>query len=164
MPLGAARAQPAPKPAPAAAPDPTLLKVARETVAQMRGDRSATIGSRAAPVIGMMQQIGIEVPDKAQVLVQEVVMPTPTAHYDELLVIQARGFATVLNKDELQAIAAFHVPPAGKRFAAVQPPLARIQRAGMQQWMQSVMPAMRGKPTTAIQAHGWPPGKPAKPH
>jgi hypothetical protein len=97
MPLGAARAQPAPKPAPAAAPDPTLLKVARETVAQMRGDRTATHGSMAAPVIGMMQQIGIEVPDKAQVLVQEVVMPTPTAHYDELLAIQARGFATVLN-------------------------------------------------------------------
>ncbi|WP_245297777.1 DUF2059 domain-containing protein [Methylobacterium radiotolerans] len=111
----------------------------------------------------MMQQIGIEVPDKAQVLVQEVVMPTPTAHYDELLAIQARGFATVLNKDELQAIAAFHAPPAGKRLAAVQPALARIQRAGMQQWMQSVMPAMRGKSTTAIQAHGWPPGKPAKP-
>jgi uncharacterized protein len=163
FPIGAALAQPAPKPAPTTAPDPALLKVARETVAQMQGDRAATLGSMAAPMIGMMQQIGIKEPDKAQVLVQEVVMPTLTAHYDELLDIQARGFATVLNKDELQAIAAFYATPAGKRLAAAQPQLAQIQLAGMQQWIQSVMPEMQGKLTTAIQAHGWAPGGPAKP-
>lgn len=161
--LGAARAQPAPTPAPTTAPDPTLLKAARETVAQMQGDRTATLGSMAAPMVGMMQQIGIREPDKAQALVQEVVMPTLTAHYDELLDIQARGFATVLNKDELQAIAAFYATPAGKRLAAAQPQLAQIQLAGMQQWMQSVMPEMQGKLTKAIQAHGWSPNGQAKP-
>ena len=167
---GAALAQPAPtaapnaasKAAPAAAPDPALLKVARETVAQMQGDRTATLSSMAAPMVGMMQQIGIKEPDKAQVLVQEVVMPTLAAHYDELLDIQARGFATVLGKDDLQAIAAFYATPAGKRLAAAQPQLAQIQLAGMQQWMQAVAPDMQGKLVKAVQDHGWGPGGPAK--
>ena len=167
---GAALAQPAPtaapnaasKAAPAAAPDPALLKVARETVAQMQGDRTATLSSMAAPMVGMMQQIGIKEPDKAQVLVQEVVMPTLAAHYDELLDIQARGFATVLGTDDLQAIAAFYATPAGKRLAAAQPQLAQIQLAGMQQWMQAVAPDMQGKLVKAVQDHGWGPGGPAK--
>ncbi|KAA0121498.1 hypothetical protein SAMN02799622_04368 [Methylobacterium sp. UNC378MF] len=148
---------------PATAPDPALLKVARETVAQMQGDRTATLSSMSAPLVGMMQQIGIKEPEKAQVLVQEVVMPTLTAHYDDLLDIQARGFATVLGKDDLQAIAAFYATPAGKHLAAAQPQLAQIQLAGMQQWMQSVMPEIQGKLTKAIQAHGWAPGGQAKP-
>ncbi|MBP1181058.1 DUF2059 domain-containing protein [Methylobacterium sp. PvR107] len=160
----AAIAQPAPKPAPAAAPDPALLKVARETVAQMQGDRAATLSSMAAPMVGMMQQIGIKEPEKAQVLVQEVVMPTLSAHYDELLDIQARGFATVLGKDDLQAIATFYATPAGKRLAAAQPQLAQIQLAGMQQWMQAVAPDMQGKLIKAVQAHGWSSAGQAKPH
>ncbi|MFC6739625.1 DUF2059 domain-containing protein [Methylobacterium tardum] len=144
-----------------------MLKVARETVAQMQGDRAATLSSMAAPMVGMMQQIGIKEPDKAQVLVQEVVMPTLSAHYDELLDIQARGFATVLGKDDLQAIAAFYATPAGKRLAAAQPQLAQIQLAGMQQWMQAVAPEMQGKLIKAVQAHGWTAGakrNPSEPH
>lgn len=162
----AAVAQPAPKPVTTTTPDPALVDIARETVAQMQGDRSATLSAMAAPMVGMMQQIGIKEPDKAQVLVQEVVMPTLTAHYDELLDMQARGFATVLGKDDLQAIAAFYATPAGKHLAAAQPQLAQVQLTGMQQWMQSVMPEVQGKLTKAIQAHGWTPGAggQAKPH
>jgi hypothetical protein len=158
-------AQGMPKPvAPAATPDAATLKVARDTVTQMQGDRSATLSAMAAPMAGMMQQIGIKEPDKAQVLVQEVVMPTLTAHYDELLDIQARGFATVLNKDDLQAIAAFYATAAGKHLAAAQPQLAQLQLAGMQQWMQAVMPEIQGKIVKAVQTHGWAPGGQAKPH
>jgi uncharacterized protein len=157
----AAAAQPAP--APAANPDPALLKIARETVAQMQGDRAATLGSMAAPMVGMMQQIGIKEPDRAQVLVQEVVMPTLSEHYDELLDIQARGFAAVLGKDDLQAISTFYASPAGKRLAAAQPRLAQVQLTGMQQWMSGVMPEMQGKLVKAVQAHGWGPGGQAKP-
>ena len=77
---GAVLAQAPQKPAPAAAPDPALLKVARETVAQMQGDRAATLGSMAAPMVGMMQQIGLKEPEKAQDLVQEVVLRTLSEH------------------------------------------------------------------------------------
>lgn len=151
----AALAQPAPKPAPATASDPALLKVARETVARMQGDRAATLGSMAAPMVGMLQQMGIQEPDRAQVLAQEVVMPTLSAHYDELLDIQARGYASALGKDDLQAISAFYASPAGKHLVAAQPQLAQAQLTGMQQWMGAVMPEMQGKLTKAIQAHGW---------
>ncbi|SFM88432.1 hypothetical protein SAMN05192568_10713 [Methylobacterium pseudosasicola] len=128
----------------------------------MQGDRTATLSAMAAPMVGMMQQIGIKEPDKAQVLVQEVVMPTLIAHYDELLDIQARGFATILGQDDLQAISTFYATPAGKRLAAAQPQLAQIQLAGLQQWMQSVGPEMQGKIVKAVQAHGWVIGGPAK--
>lgn len=90
-------------------------------------------------------------------------MPTLSAHYDELLDIQARGFATILGKDDLQAIAAFYATPTGKRLAAAQPQLAQIQLAGMQQWMQAVAPEMQGKIVKAVQDHGWGPGGQAKP-
>ena len=137
---GAALAQPAPKPSPAATPDPALLKVPRETVAKMQGDRTAVLGSMAAPMVGKMQQVGIKEPDRAQVLVQEVVMPTLLAHDDELLDVQARGYVSVPGKDDLQAIAAFYASPAGKHLVAAQPQLAQPQMTGMQ-----------GKLTQAIQ-------------
>lgn len=159
----AALAQPAAKPGSAGAPDPATLKVARETVAQMQGDRAATLGSMAAPMVGVLQQMGVKEPDRAQVLVQEVVMPTLSAHYDELLDLQARGYAAALGKDDLQAIATFYASPAGRRLVAAQPQLAQAQLTGMQQWMGSVMPEMQGKLSQAIQAHGWAGGGQARP-
>jgi hypothetical protein len=157
-------AQPAPSPNPTAvALDPATLKAAREVVTQMQGDRTALLNAIAAPMIGMMQQIGIKQQEQAQVLVQEVVMPTLTAHYDELLDIQARSFAGALGEDDLQAIATFYASPAGKRLVVAQPQLAQAQMAGTQQWMQSVMPEMQGKLTKAIQAHGWTVGGQTKP-
>ncbi|MCJ2035621.1 DUF2059 domain-containing protein [Methylobacterium sp. J-068] len=159
-----AMAQPAASPtAPVTASDPATVKAAREVVTQMQGDRTALLNAIAAPMVGMMQQIGIKQQDQAQVLVQEVVMPTLTAHYDELLDIQARSFASALGKDDLQAIAAFYATPAGKRLVMAQPQLAQAQMAGTQQWMQSVMPEMQTKLTKAIQAHGWAPASQAKP-
>ena len=160
-----AMAQPAAKTnPPVAAPDPATQKAARDVVAQMQGDRTALLNAMVAPMVGMMQQIGIKQQDQAQSLVQEVVLPTLTAHYDELLDIQARGFAAALNKDDLQAIAAFYATPVGKRLVAAQPQLAQAQMTGTQQWMQSVMPEMQGKIVKAVQAHGWAQGGQAKPH
>ena len=60
-------AQPAPSPnPPVAAPDPATLKAAREVVTQMQGDRTALLNAIAAPMVGMMQQIGIKQQDQAQ--------------------------------------------------------------------------------------------------
>ncbi|RYY18137.1 DUF2059 domain-containing protein [Methylobacterium sp. WL30] len=158
-------AQPAAKStAPAATLDPATLKAARDVVAQMQGDRTALLNAMATPMVGMMQQIGVKQQDQAQALVQEVVLPTLTAHYDELLDIQARGFAAALGKDDLQVIATFYATPTGKRLVAAQPQLAQAQLVGTQQWMQAVMPEMQGKLTKAIQTHGWGSTGPAKPH
>jgi uncharacterized protein len=144
--------------APAATPDPATLKAARDVVAQMQGDRSTTLNAMSGPMVGMMQQMGVREQDRAQVLVQEVVLPMLTARYDDLLDIQARSFAGVLAKEDLQAIGAFYATPAGKRLAAAQPQLAQAQLTGMTQWMSQMMPEMQAKLTQAIKAHGWAPG------
>ncbi|MCJ2080663.1 DUF2059 domain-containing protein [Methylobacterium sp. J-090] len=152
-----APAQPA---APAAQPvsDPATLKVAREVVAQMQGDRTTTLNAMAAPMAGMMQQMGIKEADRAQIIVREAVLPLLTAHYDELLDIQARSFAGVLGKEDLQAIGTFYGSPAGRRLAAAQPQLAQAQMTGTTQWMQGLMPEMQTKIVQIIKARGWGPG------
>lgn len=154
-------APPAGKPA-AAAPDADTLKAAREVVTQMQGDRATTLNAMAAPMTGMMQQMGIREPDRAQTLVQEVLLPMLGAHYDELLDIQARSFASVLGKEDLQAVSAFYASPAGRRLAAAQPQLAQAQMTGVSQWMAGMMPEMQTKIAQAIKAHGWAAGGKAR--
>ncbi|WP_238314413.1 DUF2059 domain-containing protein [Methylobacterium crusticola] len=156
---GAAAQTAAPSNSPAiSAPDAATLKAAREVIVQMQGDRATTLNSMAAPMAGMMQQLGIKEPDRAQVIVQEVVLPTLTAHYDELLDVQARSLASVLAKEDLKAIGTFYASPPGKRFAAAQPQLAQVQMSGMTQWMSGVMPEIQTKVMQAVKAHGWAPG------
>ena len=157
---GASLAQPAPAPAAgtAAAPDVATLKIAREVVKQMQGDRTTVLGTMGAPMAGLVQQMGVKDPAQAQLLVQEVVMPVLTAHYDELLDIQALSYASALGKDDLQAIGTFYASPAGRRLTAAQPQLAQAQMTGMSQWMQGVMPDIQTKLVQSIQTHGWGPG------
>jgi len=157
-------AQPAPAAGPSAAPDVATLKIAREVVKQMQGDRTTVLGTMGAPMAGLVQQMGVKDPGQAQVLVQEVVMPVLTAHSDELLDIQALAYASALGKDDLQAIGTFYASPAGRRLAASQPQLAQAQMTGMSQWMPSVMPDMQTKLVQAIQTHGWGPGGKPKAH
>ena len=156
----AALAQPAPLAAgpTAAAPDAATLKVAREVVAQMTGDRAMTLNGIAASLSGFFQQMGIKEPDHAQVLAQEVVLPMFTAHYDEFLDIQARSLASVIGKEDLQALGAFYASPAGRRFAAAQPQLGQALITGMTQWISGMEPEMEARLDAAIKARGWGPG------
>lgn len=159
-----ASAQGVPQPAAPAVtvPDAVTLKAARDVVTQMQGDRTTTLNSMSGPMVGMMQQMGIKEPDRAQTLVQEVVVPMLTARYDELLDIQARSFASVLSKDDLVAIGSFYSTPAGRRLAAAQPQLAQAQLTGMTQWMGQMMPEMQAKLSQAVKTHGWGAGGKAK--
>lgn len=153
---GSASAQVSTKPTMAfAAPDPATLKAAREVVGKMQGDRGSTLTAMSAPMVGLIQQMGIREPERAQVLVQEVMLPVLTAHFDELLDVQARGFATVLSEPELRAISAFYDTAAGKALVKAQPQLAQAQLAGMTQWMGGLAPEIQTKTAQAIKAHGW---------
>jgi hypothetical protein len=116
-----------------------------------------------APMVGLIQQMGVKEADRAQVLVQDVVMPVLTSRYDELIDIQARSYAAALGKEDLQAIGVFYASPAGRRLVAAQPQLAQAQMTGMTQWMQSVTPEMQAKLVQAIQARGWSTGAQPKP-
>ena len=148
---------------PAATPDPITLKAARDVVAKMQGDRSAVLGSVSGPMIGLIQQLGVREQERAQALVQEVVLPTLTERLDELLDIQARTFASVLGTADLQAIASFYDTPAGRNLVAAQPRLAQAQVTGITQWLTGLMPGLQAKLAQTIQARGWGAGAPPKP-
>ena len=146
---------PAKPPASASAPDAATLKAAREVVAKMQGDRASVLASMGGPMVGLIQQMGVREPDRAQVLVQEVMLPVMTAHYDELLDVQARSFAGVLSGSDLQAVSAFYDTPAGKALAKAQPQLAQAQITGMTQWMGGLVPEIQSKMAQAVKARGW---------
>lgn len=148
---------------PAATPDATTLKLAREVVTKMQGDRSTVLASVATPMVGLIQQMGIKEQDHAQALVQEVVVPTLAAHLDELVDTQARAYAGVLSGADLQSIATFYDTPAGHNLAAAQPRLAQAQVTGLTQWLSGLAPDLQAKLAQAIKAHGWGAGSPAKP-
>jgi hypothetical protein len=158
--LAEAPAKPAGTPQVAA--DPERLAAAKEVVAAAQGDRAAVLAAMKAPMVGMMQQMGIKEQDRAQVMVDEVVLPTLASHYDDLLSVQALAFAAVLSKEDLKAVAAFYATPAGRNMVKAQPQLSQAMLTGMQQWMGSLAPELREKIAKAAQAHGWD-GRSAKP-
>lgn len=138
-----------------AAVDPERLAAAKEVVASAQGDRAAVLAAMKVPMVGMMQQMGVKEPDKAKVMVDEVIMPILADHYDELLSVQALSFAAVLPKEDLQAIAAFYATPAGRNLVKAQPQLGQAMLTGMQQWIGALAPEMKQKVDQAAEAHGW---------
>jgi hypothetical protein len=135
--------------------DSAALAAARDLVGKMQGDRSVVLQSMAAPMAGLVAQLGVKEPERAQVLVSEVILPTLSGRYDELIATQAQVYAANLALGDLQAAAAFYGSPAGKNFAAAQPKLAQAQVAAMTQFMTSVAPELQAKLSAAVQKHGW---------
>jgi hypothetical protein len=135
--------------------DPERLAAAREVVTAAQGDRNAVLAAMKIPMVGMMQQMGLKEPDKAQIMVDEVVMPTLAAHFDELLSVQALAFAAVLSTEDLKAVAAFYSTPAGKNLVKAQPQMSQAMLTGMQQWLGALSPELKDKIAKAAQAHGW---------
>lgn len=135
--------------------DPERVAAAREVIAAAQGDRAAVLAAMKAPMVGMIQQMGIKEPEKARVMVEEVVMPTLAQHYDALLSIQALAFATALSKEDLKAVAAFYATPAGRSLVKAQPQLTQAMLTGTQHWMRSIAPELQDKIAKAAEAHGW---------
>ncbi len=139
----------------AAAPSPEALKLARELVVKTSGDRAATLQGISGPMVGMMQQMGIKQPDRAQALVQEAVMPILTEHFDDLTTLRAKEYASLLSVDDMKAISAFYDTPAGRSLIKAQPQLAQATMTGMTQWMGALQPEMQTKIQQVLKAHGW---------
>ena len=151
-----ALAQAPAKPAvPQVSADPERLAAAREVVAAAQGDRAAVLAAMKAPMAAVMQQMGLTDPKKAQIMVDEVVLPTLSERYDDLLAIQALSFAAVLSKEDLKAVAAFYATPAGRNLVKAQPQLSQAMLTGMQQWMGTLMPQLKEKIEKAAATHGW---------
>ena len=122
---------------------------------KMQGDCEVALASMGDPMVGLIQQMGVKDPERAQVMVREVILPVMTAHYDELLDIQARSFAGVLGANDLKAVSAFYDTPAGKALAKAQPQLGQALLTGMTQWMDALASEIQSKLVQAIKAHGW---------
>lgn len=138
-----------------AAPSPDGLRLARELVAKTDGDRTATIQALSGPMVGMMQNMGISQPDRAQALVQEAMLPVLSGHYDDLLAIQAKSYASVLSEDDLKASLAFYNTPAGQNLIRAQPQLAQAKLTGLTQWIGGLQPELQTRIQQTLKAHGW---------
>jgi len=139
----------------AASPSPEALKLAEQLVAKVGGERAATLQAISGPMVGMMQQMGIQQPDRAQALVQEAVMPVLSAHYNDLVQIEAKSYASVLSVTDLKAIVAFYDTPAGQSLIRAQPQLAQAKVTGMTQWMGTMQPELQAKIQQTLKTHGW---------
>ena len=141
----------------AADPSAESIDLAKQMMAITEGDRTTTINGLAGPMVGMMQQMGIREPEKAQALVNEALLPLMTEHYDELSAMQAKSYATQLSADDMKAAIAFYKTPAGKDLVAAQPKLAQAKMVDMTAWMQKLQPEMMTKVQATMTAHGWTP-------
>ena len=139
----------------AAEPSADQIKLAREFLGRTNVDRASTLAAMRAPMIGMMQQIGITQPDRAQAVVQEAILPLVDKHFDDYLSIMAKNYASVLSADDLKAGIAFYDTTAGQHIIKLQPQLAQLQLAGTTQWMASMQPEMQARVMQVLQTHGW---------
>ncbi len=139
----------------AAEPSAEQMKLAREYLGKTNVDRASTLQAMRAPMIGMMQQIGITQPDRAQAVVQEAILPLVDKHFDDYLAIMAKNYASVLSADDLKAGIAFYDTPAGQHIIKLQPQLAQLQLTGTSQWMASMQPEMQARVMQVMQTHGW---------
>ena len=110
-------------------------------------------------MIGMVQQMGLKEPERAQVMVREVIMPILAAHDDASLSVQALSYAAVPSKADPQTIATFHDTPAGRSLVKAQPELAQASLTGIRQWLGTLTGAMQAKIAETGEAHGWVPSR-----
>ena len=138
-----------------ATPSAEGLRLARELATKTEGDRASMLQSLGGPMVGMMQQMGVPQADRAQVLVQEVVLPILSSRYDDLLAIQAKSYASVLSVDDMKGALAFYNTPAGQNLIRAQPQLAQLKLTGMTQWIGGLQPELQTRIQQTLKARGW---------
>ena len=136
-------------------PSPEGLSLARQLVAKVDPSPQQTIQSMAGPMVGMIQQMGVRQPDRAQALVTEAVVPILNEHVADLADMSAQAYAQVLTVDDLKAVLAFYNTKAGEDLIAAQPKLAQLRITNVTQWMGKLQPEIQGKIQDVAKAHGW---------
>ena len=136
-------------------PDAQTMALAKDLVAKTGGDREQTLASMAAPMVGFMQQMGINDPAKARTLVDEAIMPLLREHYDDLMSIQATSYAAALTVDDMKATLAFYNTKAGQDLIKAQPQLTQARMTGLTRWMGTLQPEMQARVQKIAKAHGW---------
>ena len=137
------------------APSPAALALARQLVAKVEPDPQQTVAAMSGPMVGMIQQMGVQQPDRAQAVVQEAVMPVLSEHMDSLIDQSARNYAQVLTEDDLKATIAFYDTKAGQDMIRAQPTLARLRVQGVTEWMGTLQPEIQTRIAAMMKQHGW---------
>ena len=136
-------------------PSPEALSLARQLVAKVDPSPQQTISAMAGPMVGMIQQMGVQQPDRAQALVNEAVLPILSEHVTDLADMSAQSYAQVLSVDDLKAVLAFYNTKAGADLIAAQPQLAQLRITNVTQWMGKLQPEIQGKIQSVAKSHGW---------
>jgi hypothetical protein len=134
---------------------PEALALAKQLVAKIEPAPQQTIATLSGPMVGMIQQMGIQDPVRARALVQEAVMPILSEHVGGLVDLSAQAYAQTLSVDDLKATLAFYDTKAGQDLIRAQPALAQLRLTGMTQWMSGIQPEMQAKIVAMIKQHGW---------
>ncbi len=142
-------------PAFAQAPTSETMALARQLVAKVDPAPQQTLAAMVAPMVGMVQQMGVRQPDRAKALVQEAMMPVLTEHMSDLTDMSAKAYAEVLSVSDLKAVIAFYDTPAGADLIAAQPKLAQLRVQNLSQWMGALQPELQAKIQAVMKSHNW---------
>jgi hypothetical protein len=93
------------------------LALARQLVEKIDPNPQHTVSAMSGPLVGMIQQMGIRQPDRAQALVQEALLPILNEHIADLSDLSVQAYAQVLTADDLKAILAFYNSKAGANLS-----------------------------------------------
>ena len=142
-------------PAGAQTATPETLALARQLVEKIDPSPQQTVSAMSGPLVGMIQQMGIRQPDRAQALVQEAVLPILNEHLADLSDLSVQAYAHVLTVDDLKAILAFYNTKAGADLIAAQPKLAQLRITNVTQWISKLQPEIQTKIQAMVLSHGW---------
>lgn len=142
-------------PAMAQTPSPESLDLARQLVAKVDPSPQQTVAAMSGPMVGMIQKMGVQQPDRAQALVQEAVLPVLSEHLSDLSDMAANAYAQVLSVDDLKATLAFYNTKAGQDLIAAQPKLAQLRIGNLTQWMGKLQPEIQARIQAVATSHGW---------
>ncbi|MGI4950499.1 MAG: DUF2059 domain-containing protein [Janthinobacterium lividum] len=134
---------------------PETMALAKQLIAKIEPSPQQTISQLGGPMVGMMQQMGIKDPERAQVLVREAVLPLLSEHIGGLTDRSAAAYAETMSADDLKAIIAFYDTKAGQDLIKAQPLLAQRRVQGMTAWMGELQPEMQTRITAIMKQHGW---------
>ena len=135
-------------------PDPAVVLLARQYIALSNVDVASTVRRMASPFAKQMELNGISA-DRADVLVNQAVLPLMNEHLTALLDLQARSLASILTADDLRAGIAFYKSAAGQDLAHAQPQLAELLVENTTTWVRAMLPEMRARVEQLVQAQGW---------
>jgi hypothetical protein len=147
---------PAGKPDPAAAPpSPAALALARTLVAKSSSDDIASLLFLYPPMARFLRIVGMLDVDRSMIVIREAMFPVLKQHRAEIDELQAQTYASKLTMDDMKAAIAFYETPAGVDYVRMRSPLLKLDSAGVNQLLATLMPQIETKAKEVMKAHGW---------